>query len=128
LLFVTPTELKECSGIAAEPRFPVLLRRLAERVRALGCRYQGWSYENQNLNRGAEKVQLLSYEWVHTDAFRRSARNGQIHSIGGHTGWAEYSGSIGPFLPLLELGYWVGVGRQTAWGKGQIRIESFTPG
>ncbi len=114
--------------IIPEPRFPVLLQRLAERVRALGCLYQGWprSQSHDDLISGSEKIELVDYEWSRTDEFRRSSSNGQLHSIGGFTGWAEYSGPVGPFLPLLEIGYWTGVGRQTVWGKGQIRIESFT--
>jgi hypothetical protein len=27
------------------------------------------------------------------------------------------------FLPLLRIGCWAGVGRQTVWGKGEIQVE-----
>ncbi|MBV8552900.1 MAG: CRISPR system precrRNA processing endoribonuclease RAMP protein Cas6 [Acidobacteriaceae bacterium] len=125
LSFVTPTELKSAGEVLIEPAFPVTIHRLAERVRALGRLYQGWpdEWNYTDLLAAAQDVKLTRWEWVRTDVFRRSASNGQQHSIGGFTGWAEYTGPIGAFLPLLEIGRWVGVGRQTVWGKGEIRIE-----
>jgi CRISPR/Cas system endoribonuclease Cas6 (RAMP superfamily) len=69
-------------------------------------------------------VKLTDFRWARTEAFRRSSSTGHLHSIGGFTGWAEYSGPIGKFLPLLQIGRWTGVGRQTVWGKGEIRIGS----
>ena len=38
------------------------------------------------------------------------------------TGEVEYGGELGEFLPYLEAGQWIGVGRQTVWGKGEIRL------
>jgi hypothetical protein len=37
-------------------------------------------------------------------------------------GEAEYQGELGEFVPYLKLGKWVGVGRQTVWGKGEIEV------
>jgi hypothetical protein len=53
---------------------------------------------------------------------RRSTKTGQGHSIGGFVGHAEYEGDLAEFLPYLEAGRWVGVGRQSVWGKGEICI------
>ena len=53
---------------------------------------------------------------------RRSSRTGQVHPIGGFVGEAEYVGELGEFVPYLKAGKWVGVGRQTVWGKGEISI------
>jgi hypothetical protein len=38
-------------------------------------------------------------------------------------GEAEYEGELGEFVPYLKAGKWVGVGRQTVWGKGEVEIE-----
>jgi CRISPR/Cas system endoribonuclease Cas6 (RAMP superfamily) len=53
---------------------------------------------------------------------RRSGRTGQVHSIGGFTGEADYEGELAEFLPWLRAARWVGVGRQTVWGKGDVRV------
>ena len=59
----------------------------------------------------------------HIDVERRSSRTGaQIHSIGGFVGEAEYEGELGKFIPYLKAASWTGVGRQTVWGKGEVRI------
>lgn len=128
LEFVTPTEIKEAGAVLEIPHFAPLIRRLAERVQALGRLYQNWGADASLIQFAAdpEDVKLLAWHWVLSDTFRKSASTGQIHSVGGFTGWAEYSGPLGAFLPLLEIGSWTGVGRQTVWGKGEIRVTSFT--
>jgi hypothetical protein len=48
--------------------------------------------------------------------------------LGGFTGSAEYQGELAEFLPWLRAARWVGVGRQTVWGKGDVRVEVFSAG
>jgi len=50
-----------------------------------------------------------------------------VHSLGGFTGEAEYEGDLAEFLPWLRAARWVGVGRQTVWGKGELRVEDPAP-
>jgi hypothetical protein len=53
---------------------------------------------------------------------RRSSRTGQRHPLGGFIGEAEYEGDLlHEFLPILRAAQWTGIGRQTVWGKGEIR-------
>jgi hypothetical protein len=37
-------------------------------------------------------------------------------------GEVEYQGELDEFMAYLRLGKWVGVGRQTVWGKGEIDV------
>ena len=127
LLFVTPTELKSSGEVCTEPDFRVLLQRILERLWALGCLYQGWQagdWDYRRLLDLGRGVRLADWSWQHREAERRSSRTGQRHSIGGFTGWAEYEGAVGAFLPVLDIARWIGVGRQTVWGKGEVRVES----
>jgi hypothetical protein len=127
LLFATPTELKSGGEVCADPDFGVLIHRTLERLWAIGCLYQGWQpgeWDYRELLDLRREVRLVDWSWLHQEAGRRSSRTGQRHSIGGFTGWAEYEGAIGPFLPVLETARWIGVGRQTVWGKGDVRVES----
>jgi len=126
LRFFTPTELKGEGDIRSEPGFDILIHRLAERIWALGRLYQGWppEWDYRELLDLSRTVRLVNWEWNRTETSRRSSRTGQTHPIGGFTGWAEYEGQVGAFLPLLEIGRWTGVGRQTVWGKGEICVES----
>lgn len=126
--FLTPTELKSAGAVRPEPEFALLIERLAERVWALGSLYQQrppWDY--RELLEEARQVQLVDWEWRYEQGQRRSSRTGQTHPLGGFIGTATYEGPIGNFLPLLEIGRWTGVGRQTVWGKGEIQVEQLLP-
>ncbi len=127
LNFVTPIELKSAGVVLERPEFFALMERLTERVWALGRMYQEWPEEFSfgDLLHAARYVKTLNWQWTRTDFKRRSARSGKVHAVGGFIGWAEYAGSLGRFLPLLEIGRWTGVGRQTVWGNGEIRIDGF---
>jgi CRISPR/Cas system endoribonuclease Cas6 (RAMP superfamily) len=38
-----------------------------------------------------------------------------------------YAGELTEFLPWLRAGEYSGVGRQTSWGKGEIRVRRIVP-
>jgi CRISPR/Cas system endoribonuclease Cas6 (RAMP superfamily) len=123
--FVTPTELKSRGSVIEEPGFAVLIERLAERVATLGRLYQHWPpWDYRDLLERSRAVRLIDWNWEYEHRERRSSRTGERHPVGGFTGSAIYEGPIGVFLPLLEIGRWTGVGRQTVWGKGEIRVKS----
>ena len=67
-------------------------------------------------------VELRRSDLVWEQVKRKSGRTGQVHPIGGFTGEAEYAGDLAEFLPWLRAARWVGVGRQTVWGKGDVRV------
>ena len=127
--FVTPTELKTSGAISIRPEFDLLIGRLVGRIRSLGCGYQGWTrdWDGRWLQDLAREVELVDFDWEHAPAERRSSRTQQIHPLGGFVGWAEYRGPITAFAPLLAIGEWTGVGRQTVWGNGVIHIQHLDP-
>ena len=61
-------------------------------------------------------------EVQHVAIERRSSRTRQVHPIGGFIGFAEYEGALGEFLPVLKAAEYTGIGRQTVWGKGEVRL------
>jgi len=67
-------------------------------------------------------VKLTRLRLEFSEAERRSAKTGERHPLGGFVGEAEYEGELGEFLPYLRAARWVGVGRQTVWGKGVIEF------
>ncbi len=124
LRFVTPTELKGEGGLVERPDFGILFGRLRDRLGALSALYGRGPLEIdfRGMGERARKVRLARCEVEWRQASRRSSRTGQVHPIGGFTGEAEYVGDLGEFLPWLEAARWVGVGRQTVWGKGDVRV------
>jgi hypothetical protein len=126
LLFLTPTELKTGGALAAKPEFPILFGRLRDRLSTLRALYGAGALNVDFLALGerAAGIRLAhcDLQWEHVR--RASSRTGQMHSIGGFRGEAVYRGPLAEFLPWLRAARWVGVGRQTVWGKGDVRVAA----
>jgi hypothetical protein len=123
--FLTPCELKTEQGIATTPEFPVLFSRARDRVSTLRALYGAGAadIDFQGVGARAKAVNMTRCDMKQVVANRRSTRTGQTHPLGGFVGEAEYEGDITEFLPFLRAAEWTGVGRQTVWGKGEIRCE-----
>ena len=122
--FLTPTELKHEHKIACRPEFPILFGRIRDRIATLSRLYADTVLDIDYLgtNRRAGKIAMTNCRVHREETERRSAKTGQSHSIGGFVGTAEYEGDLTEFLPWLSAARWVGVGRQSVWGKGELRI------
>ncbi len=122
--FLTPTELKHEHKIASRPEFPILFGRIRDRVATLSRLYADTELDIDYLgtNERAGKVAMTNCRVRREETERRSTKTGQSHSIGGFVGTAEYEGDLTEFLPWLAAAHWVGVGRQSVWGKGELSI------
>lgn len=122
--FVTPTELKSGQQIAIEPEFGILAARIRDRISTLQDLYGSGplGIDFQGFRDRASRVRMTHCELRRFDVKRRSSRTGQVHPIGGFVGEAEYEGDLAEFLPYLRAAKWIGVGRQTVWGKGEIEV------
>ncbi len=122
--FITPTELKAAGRDRALPEFGALLARIRDRIGTLRDLYGDGPLEIdfRAFGERAARVRMTRCEMAQVDTERRSSRTGQTHPIGGFVGEAEYEGELSEFIPYLKAAQWTGVGRQTVWGKGEIRI------
>jgi hypothetical protein len=124
--FLTPTELKSDGSRVERPVFPILFARLRDRISTLRALYGPGPLEVDFYGMGlrAGTIHLLRCALSREHVSRRSGRTGQVHPLGGFTGEAEYEGELAEFMPWLRAARWVGVGRQTVWGKGDLRVVS----
>ena len=122
--FVTPTELKSGREIVDRPEFAILFGRLRDRISTLRALYGDGplDIDFRAMGEAAAAIRMTRCELEHRTVERRSSRTAQRHPLGGFVGEAEYEGELAPFVNYLKLGKWVGVGRQTVWGKGEIEI------
>jgi len=130
--FESPTELKSGGEAAERPDFGVLLARIRDRISTLRALYDDGplTIDFRAFGERAARVRMTRCDIHQVDAFRRSGRTGQTHSLGGFIGEAEYEGDLSEFVPYLRAAQWTGVGRQTAWGKGALvvtNIEQIAP-
>ncbi len=123
--FVTPTELKHGQLLATRPEFPVLLGRIRDRLSTLRALYGAGALEIdfKGMGERAAAVKMTRCGLRFSEAERRSARTGERHPLGGFVGEAEYQGELGEFMPYLRSAKWIGIGRQTVWGKGVIEVR-----
>jgi hypothetical protein len=125
LRFLTPTELKAEGRVVEEPEFRHLFARIRDRIATLSALYGNGplmlDFQALGERAGVVILERMDLNWEY--ASRRSSRTGQVHPLGGFTGTTEYRGSLAEFLPWLRAAQWVGVGRQTVWGKGDVRVE-----
>jgi hypothetical protein len=122
--FLTPTELKAAGRMAERPEFAILFGRLRDRIGTLRSLYGAGplDVDFRAMGERAAEVRLKRADLRWERVQRKSGRTGQVHSLGGFTGEAEYEGELAEFLPWLRAARWVGVGRQTVWGKGEVRV------
>jgi hypothetical protein len=122
--FLSPTELKSAGTIAARPEFAILFARLRDRIGTLRTLYGAGPLEIdfRAMGERAAKVRMSRCDVQWEKVERKSGRTGLVHPLGGFTGSAEYEGELAEFLPWLRAARWVGVGRQTVWGKGDVRV------
>lgn len=124
--FVTPTELKSEHQVAERPEFAILFGRLRDRISTLRALYDSGPLEIDFRAMGdrAAAVRMVRCDLKRMEVDRLSSRSGQSHPLGGFVGEAEYEGELGEFWPYLRLGRWVGVGRHTVWGKGEVQTAA----
>ena len=122
--FLTPTELKSREEVSPEPAFPILFARVRDRICTLQALYGSgpMDIDFRAMAERASLVRMTAVDMHFRNAARRSSRTGQRHAIGGFIGSAEYEGPLTEFIPWLEAATFTGVGRQTTWGKGEIRV------
>jgi hypothetical protein len=123
--FLSPTELKHGNQIVERPEFPILFGRIRDRIGTLRTLYGKGPLEMdfKAIGDRAALVRMTDCQMRREESGRRSSRTGQTHSIGGFIGTAGYEGDLREFLPWLEAARYTGVGRQSVWGKGEIRIS-----
>jgi hypothetical protein len=122
--FLTPTELKSGQNVASKPEFGILAARIRDRISTLRQLYGAGplDIDFRAFGERANRIRMIRCDIRQVDVRRQSSRTGQIHSIGGFVGEAEYEGDLTEFVPYLNVGRFTGVGRQTVWGKGEIGI------
>ena len=102
----------------------VLLRRLSN-LAYFHCGSE-LQLDFRGLIAAAEQVQIASSHLWWYDWERYSTRQDTRMKLGGVLGQVTYTGDVQPFLPLLQLGTYVHVGKGTSFGLGKYVIEGQT--
>lgn len=124
LTFETPTRIIHRGKMARRLHFHILMRSLLRRIGLLALLHdRPAEIDHRGLIAASEAVEtsdmvLAGYEWR-----RYSGRQERIVEMEGMTGTVTYEGDLGLFLPYLQAGEILHVGKGTAFGMGRYRME-----
>lgn len=126
LNFLTPLRIRYKNTLCDDPQFHILIRNLLRRLSSLN-----YFHCNQKLDlpfkeiiEKAERVELVDNQTKWHDWSRYSGRQKKKMKLGGMAGMATYKGDLADFMPLLVLGSWVNIGKQTGFGLGRYEIKN----
>jgi hypothetical protein len=125
LCLLTPLRLKFANQLQAELPFHLLVRALLRRVSSLFATFGDGEpqLDYRGLVARAQEIQAASSRLHWHDWKRYSNRQEQSMLMGGMSGDISYRGELGDYLPLLELGKILHLGKQSAFGLGQIDFD-----
>jgi CRISPR-associated endoribonuclease Cas6 len=125
LRFLTPTTLKADGLMARKVEFSHLIKRLRDRINALGYFYcgEGLDIDFKALGKAAEEVTTIRDSTAWISSSRYSRRRDVSHDLSGFVGEVVFEGRLEPFLPYLKLGEYLHVGKNAVFGNGWFRIE-----
>jgi len=126
LQFITPTRIKYKNKLISELEFHILIRNLLRRISLLS-----YFHCNKELDINFKEViekskevttedcNLKWYDWE-----RYSHRQENRMSLGGFIGKITFKGNVKEYLPLLFLGKYTHVGKQTSFGLGKYEMTN----
>jgi hypothetical protein len=123
--FLTPLRLVFRGELVRAPEFHILAGHLARRLELLErfhCRGES-GLDTKAVIEAAREVELLENSTRWYDWERYSHRQGRKMRLGGLVGEAVYRGDPSRFEPLLTLGNWVNVGKNTSFGLGRYEVD-----
>ncbi|GIX48033.1 MAG: CRISPR-associated protein Cas6 [Candidatus Tectimicrobiota bacterium] len=125
LRFLTPARLVYGGALTDRLDFHVLVRALLRRLANLAYFHCGAALELdfRGLIAQASEVETVAQRLRWYDWERYSARQDTRMKLGGVIGKVTYRGPWQPFLPLLQLGTFVHVGKGSSFGLGKYVLE-----
>jgi len=122
LHFSTVTALKSGGKITFSPGFETVIMATYRRMKALSVYHNG-SSAIELPDRKTHPVQVKNTD-LHPASWARYS-NRQQKKIGydGVVGSLTFTGDLTPYIPLLEMGHYVHIGRGTVYGMGKYELE-----
>lgn len=124
LNFLTPTRLVHAGSLTPDPDFRTIFRTLLRRLSMLSYFHCGRELEVDytGLIERAGTVGTVAKRLRWHDWERYSARQDERMKMGGFVGVMAFSGVPADFLPFLESGELVHVGKGTGFGLGRYEM------
>ncbi len=125
LSFITPTRILYNAHLTLDLEFHILIRNLLRRISLLyyfHCNGDPSEWDFKGLIEKAKEIKVKEKNLKWFDWGRYSGRQETRIKMGGFVGEITFEGDIGPFMPLIEAGEILHVGKGTAFGLGKYII------
>jgi CRISPR-associated endoribonuclease Cas6 len=126
LQFITPTRILDQNKLVDKLSFELLMRNLLRRASLLArvhCE-QVWDLDyGAILDYACTHVKVAGSELHWQDWERYSTRQKRRMKLGGFVGEVTYEGELTPLLPLIHLGQYIHLGKNTSFGMGKYRVN-----
>jgi CRISPR-associated endoribonuclease Cas6 len=124
LIFMTPTRLSYDESLVHDLEFHILVRNLLRRISLLSYFHCGEELKldfKGLIDKAKEiKVKKSNLKWY--DWERLSNRQNTKIKMGGLVGKITFEGELSEFMPLVQLGEYVHLGKSTSFGMGKYQI------
>jgi len=122
--FITPLKLKYEGKLISYPEFHIFIKGILRRILLLLKYWCGFDekIEFDEIIEKAKEVKISECNLKWFDYERYSTRQREKIKHGGIIGEIEYKGNIGDFLPLIEIGSHIHIGKNTSFGLGKYVI------
>jgi len=122
--FITPLKLKYEGKLISHPEFHIFIRAILRRIFLLLKYWCGFEekIDFKEIIEKAKEVKISECKLRWFDYERYSTRQREKIKHGGIIGEIEYRGKVGDFLPLIEIGSHIHIGKNTSFGLGKYII------
>lgn len=126
LSFQTPVNIVVDKNPKHEMPFQPLFTRLISRLNALSLLYEGSMLleDPRELIDLAKTIETAENYTSWYQFKKHSGRQKQTYLAGGYLGSVSYQGELTPFIPYLQMGEYVNVGKNTTLGLGKYEMKT----
>lgn len=125
VVFDTPTRIVSGKKLFSSLPFSTLIQFILRRFLLVTqvCTGRETAWEGDSVFREAEAVKIVEEEWK-TVNFSRYSMNqtGNKLELPGQKGWVLYEGDLSQFVPILEAGKYLHVGKNSTIGFGHYQL------
>jgi len=122
--FNSPTRIVVRRKLQTSLTFSNIIQSIMTRVRLLSHAYTGkvLNWDETDLLEKAEKIKVVEESWKYINFERYTRfRDGKL-GLPAIEGYARFEGDLTPFVPLLEMGKVVQIGKNTSHGFGHYDL------
>jgi len=122
--FLTPVRIKKRRKLEKKIDFEIIIKNLLRRIWMLSTVYgdEKLPFEYTEVIESAKKIKAQESKLSWFDWERYSRRQDERMRLGGLVGYKIFKGDFKDFLPLLLLGEFIHIGKNTSFGLGKYRI------